>query len=204
MANKKDDDLTFEERQLALEERRLANEERTLALQEAALKVQQAQLKQTAPKSNAMGPGISVYNRRGEKDFPMPRLKCEVYCPWQITPELQESSPQLTREEVELFNLIEPGDYTIEMNDGTSQALCVVGVINQNDGRLEKLSLMGAKDPDTGHYTGLFKQENKNLFPSMTGMLRQILAQRGVLVDVRTMKQEAQLIKDGLPVSVGA
>ncbi len=219
MANKtfqKDDekDLSFEERQLALEERRLANEERTLAIQEAALRVQRAQLEQTKPPMR-MPPNISVYNLRGQKDYPMPRLKCEIYAPWKIDPNLQETSPQLDREEVELFNLLEPGIYQIEKIDGETVTCTVVGVKNQITGALEKLSLMGAKDPDSNQYASLFNKENKQTFPGLKVMLRQMLEQQGIEVNVRTMKAEAKLIKEGAeaekagfenpyPVSVGA
>lgn len=227
MANKsfaKDDekDLSFEERQLRaeerrldIEERRLANENRTLELQEQGLRVQKAQLEQTKPKSLAQPPNISPFNLRGQKDFPMPRLKCEVYCPWKIDPNLQESSPQLDREEVELFNLLEPGERTIELNDGSRLACTVVGVVNQENHRLEKLSLMGKKDPDSNQYATLFTKDNKSSLPSLKSMLRQMLEQQGLEVEVVTMKAEARKIVEGAviekaggvnpyPVSVGA
>ena len=184
-------------------------------MQEAAVGVQRDQLKQTAPKSLQQPPNISPFNLRGQKDFPMPRLKCEVYAPWKIDPNLQESSPQLDREEVELFNLLEPGERTIELNDGSRLACTVVGVTNQENGRMEKLSLMGKKDPDSNQYSTLFTKDNKNTLPSLKVMLRQMLEQQGVDVTVVTMKQEALWIKNGqaaeargdvnpYPVSIGA
>lgn len=208
--------LRFQERQLELEERRLANEERTLALQEAALGVQKAQLKQTAPKSLQQPPHISPYNLRGQKDFPMPRLKCAIYAPWKIDPNLQESSPQLTREESELFNLLNPGVHTVKMNDGSRAACTVVGITNQENGRLEQLSLMGKKDPDSNQYSTFFTKENRSSTPSMVLILRQLLDQQGVdHSHVISMEEEERLIAEGAviekaggvnpyPVSVGA
>ncbi len=190
---KKDD-----EQELSLDERLLRIQERQLALQEGQLLVQQQQLKQTAKKSNTQGPKISVFNPRGEKDYPMPRLKCEVYAPWKMSPEIHS----LDREEVELFNLLEPGDYTIELTDGSSARVCVVGVRNSNTGALEKLSLLGPKD-DTGLHGALFTNENKQTFPPLRSMLRQMIGQPAV--QVLSMKKElAQVHAGQLAVSVGA
>lgn len=176
-----------------------------IAIQSKGQEVQQAQLKQTKRRSNDFGALRSPFNPRGDKDFPMPPLKCDIYAPWKMTPEIHS----LDREEVELFNLLEPGDYTIEMADGAMQPVCAVGVRNANTQRLEKLSLMGPKD-DQGNYTGLFTKEQKQQFPSLKSMLRQMLEQGGVDASgVLTMKEEVRRIHlpvddpKHLPVSQG-
>lgn len=176
-----------------------------IAIQSKGQEVQQAQLKQTKRRSNDFGALRSPFNPRGDKDFPMPPLKCDIYAPWKMTPEIHS----LDREEVELFNLLEPGDYTIEMADGAMQPVCAVGVRNANTQRLEKLSLMGPKD-DQGMYTGLFTKEQKQQFPSLKSMLRQMLEQGGVDASgVLTMKEEVRRIHlavddpKHLPVSQG-
>jgi len=214
---KNNDEMTLEERQLRLQERQQEFQERQLQIQEAALGVQKKQLTQTAPKSLQMAPKISPFNLRGQKDYPNPRLKCEVYAPWKIDPNLEMEAPSLDREEIELFNLLEPGNYTIERTDGVTVPCCVIGVKSDLDGTLERLSLMGPKDGDTGHYRALFDRENKMLFPALKILLRQLLEQQGceAVADVVPMKREARVIADGAaiekaggenpyPVSVGA
>jgi hypothetical protein len=170
--------------------------------------VQKAQLKQTAPKSNATGPGISVFNPRGQKDYAMPMLKCELYAPFQLTPSLQESSPSLDREEVELFNLLEPGEYQIQLADESWIPVCVVGRKNGLTGKLEQLGLMGSVDADTGHHTALFTSSNKQTFPTFKKMLRQILgsAANGVMPMVEEQRRVRLPEGDAqhLPVSMGA
>lgn len=213
---KKDDDLTLEERQMRLQEMQADFQERQLALQEAALGVQRKQVAQTAPKSLQMAPKISPFNLRGQKDYPNPRLKCEVYAPWRIDPNLEMEAPSLDREEIELLNLLEPGNHTIERTDGITVPCCVIGIRNDLDGTLEKLSLMGAKDGDTGHHRALFDRETKMLFPSLKSILQQLLYQQGTDTShIKSMKAESRLIAEGAalekdgkenpyPVSVGA
>lgn len=184
---------------LTMEERMMRFQERQLAIQEAALGVQSAQLKQTAPKSNTRGPQISVFNPRGQKDFAMPELKCEMYMPFKMSPTLHA----LDREEVELFNLITPGDhYEVELTDGAKQHICVIGTRNHATGELEKIVFKGPKD-DEGFYSPLFTNDNKQSFPSTKSMLRQMLGDAAD--DVLTMRDEQSAIKRGeLAVSVGA
>jgi len=212
---KKDDEMTLEERQIRLQERQQEFQERQIALQEAALRVQQKQVKQTAPKSLQMAPKISPFNLRGQKDYPNPRLKCPVDAPWRLDPNVEAEAPSLDREELELFNLLEPGARTLELTDGTTIACNVVGTRNDNTGELERLALLGRKDGDTGKYMALFTNENKQTFPSLKIILRQLLEQQGCEVEVVPMKREARIIADGAaieqaggenpyPVSVGA
>lgn len=177
---------------------------RLVEIQAASQTTQQAQLKQTAPRSNASGPKISVFNPRGEKDFPMPTLKCEIEAAFPMTPSLHA----LDREEVELFNLLEPGEYQIEMLDGTVQPVNVVGQKNGITGAWEKLALRGHRDPDTGKYVALFTHTNKQTFPAMRLLLRQILGDKanGVMPIKEEQRRVALPADDPrhLPVSLGA
>lgn len=169
---------------------------RMAEIQAEAQAVQKAQLKQTAKKSNEVGPDRSPYNPRGEKDFPMPILKCDVFAPWKMSPTYHP----LDREEVELTNLLEPGDYLIELTDGSMCPLTVLGIKNQ-DGSLESMRFVGAKD-EQGQYAGLFTNENKQNFPAYRAMLREMVGEAADAV--MTMKKEQNLIKSGeLSVSQG-
>lgn len=163
--------------------------------------VQKAQLKQTAKKSNEFGPNISPYNPRGEKDFPMPLLKCPVDCPSHETPTYNA----LDREEIELLNLLEPGDYLIEMLDGSTIPLCVLGTKNHETGKLESMRFAGQYDEDARQHGSLYTHERRSSFPSLKSMVRQMLEQRSVAhAGVLTMVRERALIKSGdLSVSVG-
>lgn len=193
---------------------------RLVALQEEALKVQKInqevqseQLKQTKVKSNKLGPHVSPFNPRGEKDYPMPELKCEFWAPHKM---VNADIGGLTREEVELINLLEPCEASIWMLDQERQPVLVVGERNVVTGKPERLSLMGPADAK-GQPTSLFTKERKGRFPGMATYLRQII--NGINEDgtlkpgpadaVMTMAEEKRRIrlpKDDpqfLPVSVG-
>ena len=141
--------------------------------------VQRTQLKQTAPKSNTRGPGTSPYNPRGEKDYPMPRLNCLHMMPFEQKPELHG----LDREEVELINLLKPGKYTIEMNDGALKTIVLNGKINRITGAVESIRWEGEQDPDSGHPSPLFTGHNKQEFPSLRVIMRQMLGQKSAFRD---------------------
>lgn len=182
------------------------------AIQAGALDVQKAQLKQTARKSNARPHGISRFNPRGEKDYPMPELKCVVHMPWPLRPGLHGC----TREEVELLNRIEPGEYKIDLLDGTSDLpITVIGAKNAATGDVDSLAFMGARD-ESGQYATLFTNERKQVMPPMAVFLRQMLEQKGIdTSDILPMKDEYKFVADTLagkihegdphymPVSVG-
>ena len=164
------------------------------AIQAGALDVQKAQLKQTARKSNARTPGVSAFNPRGEKDYPMPDLKCTIHMPWPLRPSLHGC----TREEVELLNLIELDEYHVDLLDGTTIAVNVIGSKHQVTGAVESMAFMGARD-ENGHYGTLYNNERKQVMPPTAVMLRQMLAQKGIETsDILTMKQEMEYVKGTL------
>lgn len=168
--------------------------------------VQKAQLKQTAKKSNAQGPNISPYNLRGEKDFANPLLKCTVDCPSHETPTYNA----LDREEIELMNLLEPGDYVIEMVDGSMVPMSVIGQRNHETGKIEAMRFAGPFDEDSKQHSSLYTAERRSTFPSLKVQLRQFLDQRNVdHTVVMTMAEEKRRIKlpvddpKYLPISLG-
>lgn len=151
--------------------------------------VSKEQLRQTRRRSNQAGALRSPFNPRGDKDFPMPDLQCEMWIPYKIT---DPHIGGLDREEVELLNLLTPGDYVIEMNDGATQQVSVVGTRDNASGKLFKLELKGPRDED-GQHTGLFIKERRQQFPSLKSMLRQIIGEEKA-ASVLSMKEEARRI----------
>lgn len=70
----------------------------------------------TMAPENKFFPAISDFNLRGEKDFPRPQLRCEYFLPWPVKP---SASEELTREEVELLNLMVQGEHMVIRADRT-------------------------------------------------------------------------------------
>lgn len=155
-------------------------------------------LKRSAPKSNTAAPLISAFNPRGEKDFPMEELKCEVNMPFPQKPGMHG----MDREEVALMNLVVPGDYVIMLNDDAPQQVSIIGKKNHATGKIEQMNFSGPIDPDTGHPTPLYTASNRQQFPSLRSMLRQIV---GDAADsVMPIIAERKLVAKGeLSVSVG-
>lgn len=178
--------------------------DRLISVQQESQAVQKTALAQNAPKSWTQVPNISPYNWRGEKDYPMPKLKCEINAPFPLLPELHS----LTREEVELFNLLVPGTYRIELVDGSTQIVNVVGTRNQISGKLEVMGLFGEEDPEhRGRYNPLFTHFNKQQFPALTKMLREMVGEPAdAVMTMAEEKRRTQLPADDprhLAVSIG-
>lgn len=193
MAKQKEDDALSDEPTMTQVLARLA------AIQEGNQAVQKAQLKQTAPRSNQSGPKISAFNPRGEKDYPMPVLKCEVHMPFPQTP----NAHGFDREEVELMNQVVPGEYPVELNDGSILKINIIGRKNHATGAIESLSFSGPIDPDTHHPTPLFTASNKQQFPQLRTILRQIIGEE-VSAGVLTIAAERRKVASGeLAISLG-
>ncbi len=171
--------------------------------------IQNRSLKQTASKNNARAPEISVYNPQGQKDYPMPVLQCEVLMPWPLR--ASDMNGGLTYEEVELMNKIKPGEYVLELLDGTAVQCCVLGTKNTITGKIERLAFMGQFDAEARNYSTLFSKERRNIMPSMVSTLKQVIDQMpdASYEDVLSMKERTRrthLPADDpkhLPVSVG-
>ena len=82
---------------------------------------------------NEFPPAISFLNPLGERDHPRPELKCRI-----VWAGYEESKESLTREEIELLNQVQPGDYRVTKADGVSIPFTVKGKTG-NNGRLEML-----------------------------------------------------------------
>ncbi len=135
---------------------------------------------------NSEVPKISAFNLRGDKDFPRPDLKCPMFIPY---PAYRDD---LTREEIELLNLLEPGDYPIELNDGMMVTMTVTETLNLDKKGVSRMVL--------SHPTAFKNDNHRNLIPKAR-MLREMLAQhettRVRAEMVWTMKEEAALILAG-------
>ena len=164
--------------------------------------VQREQLKQTQRKSNASAPLASVFNPRGQKDFPMPPLKCEVWMPFPQRPDLHG----LDREEVELMNLLiddvlnkiqskEAPIYSVELNDDSTVLLCIEPVYNRTTQQLERIRWCGPTDPDTRMPTPFFTSENRQQFRTLKMILRGILPEDKVAA-VMPMRQEFKQVQE--------
>ncbi len=194
MAKDEPKDLTMEERFLKFQEDQLAFQKKQLEIEGERAKAQQtvaeATAKRLAPKSLNIGEvaQASVFNPRGERSYPMPKLKCEVWAPHKT----DQGSHGWTREEVELLNLLEPGTYAFELNDNTPAKMDVIGVTNDISGAIERLTLSP---------TPPFNGEHHRRFKGMAIMLREMLGEKAA--HVLTMKQEKTKIATGeLAVSV--
>lgn len=171
---------------------RLAELQKTIADQNNAT------LKQIHRPRNEFPPLMSVFNPRGDKDYPRPLLKCEMFTPW-----FRPWDPgSLTREEVELLNLLDEGEYTMTRNDGTKVVLPVIVKYK-----------LGTKEPEriTITHESAFKNEEQARNKSLADTLRSMLGRKAK--DVITMEEEEAYIRlgqlnDGTqseqPVSVGA
>ena len=124
--------------------------------------------------SNMVNPGVSVFNRRGDRDFPKPPLKCMVMMPWLAEHEA------LTREEVELLNLLEAGEYTIKRTDRSKIVISVQMRYNV-DGKTPSAMLIS-------HETA-FNNDNFRMMPAIADWLRDALKQHD-----RTIAQQAAAI----------
>jgi hypothetical protein len=189
-------ELTIEERMLRFQEAQLEFQKRQLEVQseqaKAAQTVAEATAKRLKPKSLEIAeiPQISVFNPRGEKDFPMPTLKCDIFAPWKLS----TTNHGLTREEVELFNLLEPGTYTVTLVDESTAKVDVIAARNDATGAIEQMQLRP---------TPSWSNEHRQLFPAMAKMLREMLGEKADAV--MTMKKErAGIVAGAIEVSVSA
>lgn len=191
---KDEKDLTVEERMLKFQEDSLAFQREQLKVQaeqaKAQLIVSEETAKRLKPKSLTIDQVAqrSAFNPRGEKSHPLPRLQCEIYAPWKLDP----NGHSLTREEVELCNLLVPGEFDFELNDGSMAVMRIEGVKNDATGLMETLHLK--PNPP-------WNQEHKQRFPPLVKILRDVLGEKAT--PILSMKREKALIADGqLAVSV--
>lgn len=145
--------------------------------------------------SNEVVPQVSVFNRRGKmlSDYQKPVLKCTMMVPWLL------DNDSITREEVELANLLQPGDYVLKRTDNSKVTVSVSVTLKQDGVTPSRLLLT--------HETA-FNNDNFRLVPTFSDMLRQVLKQHGSEIRaqadaVLTDEEEEALIEAGeLSVSV--
>lgn len=87
------------------------------------------------PKENRQHPGISSLNPLGERDHPRPELKCKMY--WVGFKVTKDSS---SREEIELLNRLEPGNYRVTKANGRTIPFTVEARKGLND-KLERMMI---------------------------------------------------------------
>jgi hypothetical protein len=162
---------------------------------DSQLKSADMQIRAQRP-SNSVVPMRSVYNPRGETlpDYRKPELKCVMMIPW-----LAEND-MLTREEVELLNLLDDGEFTVRRIDNTKIRVTVHIEWDLDHRKPTRLLL--------NHETA-FSNDYFRLMPPLAEMLRQILKQsddpevRKAAAEVLTMEEEEAMIEAGqLTVSV--
>lgn len=150
--------------------------------------------------SNEVNPQISVFNRRGTLLDPSnttgplkQKLKCLMLLPWLAEWE------SLTREEVDLLNLLQPGEYLLKRIDN-SKVRVTVAVEMRVDGKTPSRLVMT-------HDTA-FNNDNFRLVPPLPDLLRQVLRQhdpeiKAAAAAVLTDEEEEALIEAGeLSVSI--
>jgi hypothetical protein len=143
--------------------------------------------RRAARPSNQVAPGRSVFHRRGVKDFKdwKPQLKCIMMVPYLLEWE------QLTREEVLLYNLLQPGSYIVQRIDKSKVKVDVRIDYAVDDVTPSRLIMT--------HDTA-FNNDNKNLIPATSDMLRFILKQHdpetaAAAREVMTDEEEEALIE---------
>lgn len=143
--------------------------------------------------SNEVVPKVSVFNRRGENlpagsEGPIKQpLKCLMMIPWLVEWE------SCTREEVDLLNLLESGEYQLKRTDGSKVRVTVVIEYKADNITPSRLVLT--------HDTA-FNNDNFRLIPAFSDMLRQLLRQhdRAIADAARTVltdEEEEALIEAG-------
>lgn len=160
--------------------------------------VAESQIKAMRP-SNEVVPEISVFNRRGRDPKAegmdpklhlatiKPPLKCDMFFPWVLEWE------SLTREEVQLLNLLEEGAYTVKLADRSKVTMTVDIKWNEANTKPSKLFV--------NHETA-FNQANYRNVPPLTEILRQMLKQHDPDVRARSAavlmdEEEEALIEVG-------
>ena len=182
----------------ALDRLAAAFERMASAQLEGADRVAKATKAVTRP-SNEAPPKISTLNPRGDKDFPRPQLKATFLLPWAA------DWDTLTREEIELLNLILPGDYVVKRNDATKVKIAVRATYKVDSDTIDKVLFV--------HETA-FNNDYHSLMPPdwIRQMVRQNPKTRAACDAVLTMDEEEDLIlagclndgsKSGKLVSVG-
>ena len=147
------------------------------------------EMKRSHRPSNELVPLRSVFHPRGRAFTPP--LKCKMAVPWPVNGDTE------TREEVELLNLLEQGEYKVHRADGTMYVERVV-VTKDLNGKISDLHISNET---------AFNNDNYKTVPGLVDRLRQILKQhakpiREQAAAVLSMDEEQALI-DANQIEVG-
>lgn len=129
---------------------------------------------------------ISDFNPRGDKDFPRPKLVCQMFIPYPAEPE------SLTREEIELLNLasaLAPGQFTIRRNDMTKIKLTLSSITKLDSPELSRFAI--------NHETA-FNNDYFRMMAPLCQWLRELLRQSPITreraANILTMDEELAFI----------
>lgn len=145
--------------------------------------------------SNEIVPMRSVFNRRGQtlSGYTKPVLRCPMFMPWQL------DNDSLTREEVQLLNLLEAGEFPIKRSDASIVRLQIQIAMNVDNVTPTTVIM--------NHETA-FNNDSHGQMPSLENILRQVLRQsspaaRAAAAAVLSDEEEEAMIAAGeLTVSV--
>jgi hypothetical protein len=139
---------------------------------EAQAQIHALAMKKQLRPENETHPDISVFNPRGERDHPRPRLMCEMFLgPYPLERDV------LTWRELELLNQLEPGLYDITKADGSVVPFHVIPRLRADGRTVERLTIAFPCADD----------DQKQNFPPFATMLREVVDQIEVrkLTDAR-------------------
>jgi hypothetical protein len=158
--------------------------ERLAVVQEQGAERIATETKRAARPSNEVVHERSVYNPRG-RDYPV-HLRCKMDIPW----EADENT--LTREEIQLLNLVQQGEYRVRRTDGSMYVEQIKLTTN----------LSGKPNLITMTNETAFNNDNYKTAPPLVDRLRQILKQHSKAVNaeaaaVLSMDEEEALIAAG-------
>jgi hypothetical protein len=158
--------------------------DRLAVVQEQGAERIATETKRAARPSNEIAPMRSVYTPRG-RDYQV-MLRCKMMIPWEVD---EKTS---TREEIELLNLVQQGEYRVRRSDGTAYVEKVTTTTDLNG----KPSLVNITNETA------FNNDNYKSAPGIVDRLRQILKQhskeiQGKAAAVLSMDEEDALIAAG-------
>ena len=158
--------------------------ERLAVVQEQGSERIAMETKRAARPSNEVVHQRSVYNPRG-RDYPT-HLRCKMHIPW----EADENT--LTREEMQLMNLVRQGEYRVRRTDG-SMYVEKVSVTTDLNGNPNLVTMTNET---------AFNNDNYKTAPPLVDRLRQLLKQHPKSVQaeaaaVLSMEEEEALIAAG-------
>lgn len=156
-----------------------ASSDETLKAQMAS----QAELLIRTMPENKQPPLISVFNPLGDRDHPRPELKCKTY---QNGYQLERE--QLTTEEIELVNVITPGDYRVTKADGQVVPFTVSGEVDNAGQVQKKLIAFPSKGEDRHNHlplTSYLREAQGMRSPTVSQLAAQVAKLKAELAEAK-------------------